>query len=84
LAIQKDSPILPLSLEAARLFGSLKVRLRAFRQLSPKASKTHNMDLMLAATAVTEGCTLISADGIYSDLQRIDPTLRVENWLASS
>jgi hypothetical protein len=32
---------------------------------------------------LTEGCTLISADGIYSDLRRIDPTLRVENWLAS-
>jgi len=42
------------------------------------------MDLMLAATAITEGCTLVSGDGIYSDLQRIDPSLRVENWLASS
>jgi hypothetical protein len=35
---------------------------------------------MLAATAITEGCTLISADGIYGDLQRLDPTLRVESW----
>jgi predicted nucleic acid-binding protein len=28
-AIQEDSPILPLTLEAARIFGSLKVRLRS-------------------------------------------------------
>jgi predicted nucleic acid-binding protein len=79
--IQEDSPILPLNLEAARLFGSLKARLRSFRQLSSRAIKAHNVDLMLAATAIIEGCTLISADGIYSDLQKLDPTLRVENWL---
>jgi predicted nucleic acid-binding protein len=80
-AIQGDSPIVPLSLDAARVFGSLKIRLRSLRQLSSKAIKAHNVDLMLAATAITEGCTLISADGIYSDLQKLDPTLRVENWL---
>jgi predicted nucleic acid-binding protein len=79
-AIQGDSPVLPLTLEAARIFGSLKFRLRSLRQLSSKAIKAHNVDIMLAATAITEGCTLISADGIYSDLQRLDPILRVENW----
>ncbi|HSS49330.1 MAG TPA: type II toxin-antitoxin system VapC family toxin [Thermoanaerobaculia bacterium] len=83
-AVQADSPILPLTLEAARLFGSLKVRLQVLRQLSPKASKAHNIDLMTAATAITEGCTLVSADGIYSDLRRIDHTLRIENWLATA
>jgi predicted nucleic acid-binding protein len=80
-AVQTDNPVLPLTLEAARLFGSLKLRLRNLRQLSPKAIKIHNVDLMLAATAISAGCILVSADGIYSDLQRIDPTLRVENWL---
>ncbi len=79
--IQEDSPILPLNLEAARIFGSLKVRLQSLRQLSSRAIKAHNMDIMLAATAIIEGCTLVSADGIYSDLQQLDPTLRVENWL---
>ena len=80
-AIQGESPILSLNLEAARIFGSLKVRLQSLRQLSSKAIKAHNMDIMLAATAIIEGCTLISGDGIYSDLQQLDPTLRVENWL---
>ncbi|HEX4963006.1 MAG TPA: type II toxin-antitoxin system VapC family toxin [Thermoanaerobaculia bacterium] len=81
---QNQFSLLPLTPEAARLFGTLKARLRILRQLSDKASKRHNMDVMVAATAITEGCTLISADGIYSDLRRIDPTLRVENWLAST
>jgi len=81
---QMDFAFLSLLPEAARIFGRLKARLRLRRQLSKKASKSHNIDLMLAATAIIEGCTLVSADGIYSDLRRIDPTLRVENWLASS
>jgi predicted nucleic acid-binding protein len=83
-AAQNHFSLLPLTPEAARLFGILKARLRIIRQLNKKSVKAHNMDLMVAATAITEGCTLISADGIYSDLQRIDPTLRVENWLAST
>lgn len=80
-AAQSHFSLLPLTPEAARLFGTLKARLATLRRLSKKASKSHNVDLMMAATAITEGCTLISADGIYSDLQQIDPTLRVENWL---
>jgi predicted nucleic acid-binding protein len=80
-AVQSHFSLLPLTPEAARLFGTLKARLATLRRLSKKASKSHNVDLMMAATAITEGCTLISADGIYSDLRQIDPTLRVENWL---
>lgn len=79
-AIQTDFPVLPLTPEAARLFGGLKARLRTIRQLSKKASKSHNVDIMLAATAITEGCTLVSGDSIYTDLQQLDPTLGVENW----
>lgn len=80
-SLQSDFSILPLTPEAARLFGALKARFRNFRQLGKKSSKTHNVDLMMAATAITEGCILIAADSIYSDLQRLDPTLRIENWL---
>jgi hypothetical protein len=36
---------------------------------------------MLAATAVTEGCILVGSDSIYTDLQKIDPMLRIEDWL---
>jgi len=81
-SIQTDFSILPLTPESARHFGSLKGRLRSVRQLSKKGIKSHNVDLMLAATAITEGCILVSADTIYSDLQRLDPTLRIADWLA--
>jgi predicted nucleic acid-binding protein len=80
-SLQDDFSILPLTAEAARVFGALKARFRTLRQLSKKGSKSHNVDLMIAATAITEGCTLIAADGIYQELQRLDPILRIENWL---
>lgn len=83
-ALQEDFVVLPLTLEGARVFGELKGLLRSARQLTPRASKSHNVDLMIAATAITEGCTLVSADALYLDLQRLNPELRTENWLAAS
>lgn len=80
--IQVDFEVLPLTLSSAGHFGSLKAGLSRIRGLSSKASKLHNLDLMLAATAVTENCILFSADSLYRDLQKIDPMLRVENWLS--
>jgi len=83
-SLQSDFSILPLTPEAARVFGALKARFRKVRQLSKKGSKTHNVDLMVAATAIIEGCTLIGVDEIYQELQRLDPTLRIENWLVEA
>ena len=79
--IQTDFSLLPLTPEAARVFGSLKAQLRTARQLSQEKIKVHNVDLMLAATAIAEGCTLVSGDGLYSDLSGLDPALKIENWL---
>lgn len=74
--------ILPLTPEAANLFGTLKVGLSQLRGLTSKGSKYHNMDVMLAATAVAENCILISADSLYSDLCEVNSSLQVANWLA--
>ena len=79
--LQSDFPILPLTIEGARLFGSLKERLQVSRGLSKKGSKAHNVDLMLAATAMVEGCVLVSTDSIYRDLHELNPIFLTENWL---
>jgi predicted nucleic acid-binding protein len=79
--LQSDFPILPLTVEGGRVFGSLKERLQASRRLSKKGSKAHNVDLMLAATAMVEGCVLVSADSIYKDLHELNPIFLFENWL---
>jgi predicted nucleic acid-binding protein len=79
--IQTDFSLLPLTPEAARVFGLLKAQLRTARQLSQEKIKVHNVDLMLAATAIAEDCALVSGDGLYSDLGSLNPALKIENWL---
>lgn len=80
--MQRRFEILPLTPEAANLFGTLKVGLSQFRGLSSKGSKFHNMDVMLAATAVAENCILVSADSLYSDLCKVNSSLQLEDWLS--
>jgi predicted nucleic acid-binding protein len=79
-AAQEDFPILLLTPEGAGLFGSLKAGFRQLRQLNAKTTKSHNIDLMIAATAISEECVLISLDSIYPDVQRLHGDLKVENW----
>lgn len=81
LAAEKDFTVLPLTPEGGRVFGNLKAKLRHARQLTSRGAKSHNVDLMIAATAITEGCTLVGADAIYRDIQKLDPQLVIENWM---
>jgi predicted nucleic acid-binding protein len=69
-----------LSAEAAGIFGGLKKALVDSRSLTKKGSRYHNIDLILAATAVAESCTLVSADSLFGDLQKLEPRLVVQNW----
>ena len=41
------------------------------------------MDLVLAATALADGWTLVSSDTIYAEVLEIERNLRLENWLES-
>lgn len=81
--VQSDFSVLPLTPQAARLFGALKAGLTQSRGLKPKGSKGHNIDLMIAASAIAEGCTLVSNDSIYPDLQELDHSLSLEGWATS-
>lgn len=77
---QADFLVLGLSAKAATLFGVLKKNLKNLRNLTEKGSRYHNIDLMIAATAVVEFCTLVSTDSIYRDLQQFEPALQLEAW----
>jgi len=78
--VQSEFPILPLTAAAAGIFGSVKASLRQVRQLSDKGIKGHNIDIMIAASAISEECVLVSLDSLYRDIQEIDPGLKLESW----
>ncbi len=73
--------ILPVPLEGAPLFGRLKKQIKDARRLTKENIKKFNVDIMLATTTVIQGGVLVSADTLYSEIQRFCPELKVENWL---
>ncbi len=78
--VQTDFGQLMLSAESAKVFGELKKIIKDSRSPSKDNMKKFNVDLMLAATAVTAQCILVSADSLYEEFRRSHPTLQIENW----
>jgi predicted nucleic acid-binding protein len=79
-AILRDFSVLPLRGKVAGHYGKLKSCLKERRSISKFNIKRHNIDLLLAATAIEENCILISEDVIYEELTRIEPSLKFETW----
>lgn len=79
--IANDFYLLSLSKNASTCFGRLKKALVDARNLNKESSKKHNIDIMLASTAIVESCVLISNDRIYLELAQIDTNLQIDNWL---
>ncbi|RKZ81621.1 MAG: hypothetical protein DRR19_21940 [Candidatus Parabeggiatoa sp. nov. 1] len=80
--VQHDFEILPLPQKGSQLFGVLKKSIKDSRKLNKESIKKHNIDMMLAATAIVENCILVSADSIYIEIQRFNSKLKLENWVS--
>ncbi len=77
---QTDFIVHPLSASGATVFGTLKKRIKDVRSPSKENMKKFNVDLMVAATAMTLQCRLVSADRVYQELRRYQPSLQIEDW----
>jgi predicted nucleic acid-binding protein len=74
--------IVPLTEAGAEAFATLK---HAYRRQTGATEKTigrHNIDLVLASTAIVEDAVLVSNDGMFETLVALEPRLKVENWTA--
>lgn len=80
IEVQSYFDCLPLTAEAAKLFGGLKKAIKEHRQLKKEAVKKYNIDIMIAASAITEDAVLVSADLIYPEIIKINQLLKLENW----
>lgn len=79
--VRNNFSILPLYDDASVLFARLKQFYRDTHGLSKDQMKKHNIDFLIAATAIRTDSVLVSTDSIYSVLMKAEPDLRVENWL---
>lgn len=78
---KKFFDILPLSEAGAVFYGELKAGLKKKTGMNRKAIKKHNIDIILAATALDHDCVLVAKDGIYKDhLMLLNRQLMVEDW----
>lgn len=84
LAIVREAGVgvLAPSEPGAEVFASLKNAYRLHTGARERDLVRHNVDLILASTAVVEGAVLVSNDGIFAALSRLEPRLLVENWAA--
>ena len=72
--------VLQLCAEGSPIFGEIKARYRNETGISAKAIERHNVDFMLAASAVLEKAVLVSNDRIFERIQDAYPYLLTENW----
>lgn len=78
--MREDFQVLPLYEDAAVIFGEIKKSLRTSWSIKSENMKKHNIDLMLAATAIVADATIISADKVFFELSRFHNGLHVEDW----
>ncbi|ASF48248.1 type II toxin-antitoxin system VapC family toxin [Methylovulum psychrotolerans] len=78
--LQNNFSVVPLNIKSAGLFGHLKKQFKNSSMINKENIKKHNIDIMLASTAICEGAILVSADKIYAILQKLNNNLHVEDW----
>ena len=79
--IRKYFEIIPLDLREMELFADLKVLYKKKTGINKKAMKKNDLDILIASTAMAENATLISDDGIFEKLSKIEPKFKWGNWL---
>ncbi len=72
--------ILSVSVEGAGIFGRIKMAYLQKTGISRKILDQHNIDFILASSAIAEGAILVSNDKIFTAIRDIEPALNLENW----
>ncbi len=75
---------MPVDVKLAPVFGELKARLANDKNASRKAMRRHNIDILLASSAIVCEAILIGMDQIYAEIAQLDSNFRCENWLLAS
>jgi predicted nucleic acid-binding protein len=72
--------ILPLTLKSAELYGKIKNAYKKQTGATRAGMRKHNVDFILASTALEQQAVIVSKDNIFSKIQEFEQGLQVENW----
>jgi len=79
--IKEYLTIIPLDMKEVNIFANLKTKYKQATGINKNAIKRHNLDLLIASTAIAMDAILVSDDTIFKKLSEIEPLLKHENWL---
>lgn len=72
--------VLPATKKETQLFGILKSTYQRATGINKNALARHNVDFIIASTAISNEAILVSNDHIFFDLQRHYTPFKIENW----
>ena len=72
--------VLDLPKSGATLFGKLKCQYKGETLTTKSNLKKNNIDFMIASTAITNSCIVISYDSIFETISKINTNLRTEKF----
>ena len=79
--IKTEFTILHLSEQGAQIFADIKEGYRQEMQIGKKALIKHNVDFIIAATAIEHNATIISNDHkMFAPIQNFYPGFKWEDW----
>jgi predicted nucleic acid-binding protein len=73
-------PVLNLSAAGAEIYGNVKTMYKEKVGTGKKELDQHNIDFILAASAITEQAVMVSNDSIFEKIKEIYPEFQLENW----
>ena len=75
--------IIPLDETIAPDFGQIKAKLKERKGVPRNQMRKHNIDIMLASTAICRTFVLVGADRLYAEIADLNPLFRFENWIGA-
>ena len=80
--IKNHFKIFPLNGRDANIFGEIKAlyKERSKEKEEKQTIKKHDVDFILASTAIEYDLILVSNDDIFQKIKELFPKLQVENW----
>jgi predicted nucleic acid-binding protein len=78
--IKKHYSIITLLENQVEIFANLKQKYQKKIGISKKSLDKHNVDLMIASTAIAENAILVSNDKIFKEVKNIHPDFLLEDW----
>ena len=70
--IKEYLSIIPLDMKEVEIFAKLKTKYKASTGISKNAIKRHNLDLLIASTAIALDAIIVSDDAIFKKLVEIE------------